>query len=907
MNKINVTLNQKIYEVGAQETILAACKSVGITIPALCYLEGISEEATCSLCLVEVKGARSLVRACVAKVTAGMEIFTDTERVKKARALNLELILARHPLDCMTCDKDGDCLLQDMAYKFGIKKSRFLEDTDIFAAPQETPWSSNPFIEFFPQKCIVCARCANACKNQAVLEAISMVKRGRAEKVSTPFEMPLEKTNCQFCGECLQACPTSALIEKTRIGKGRLKDFTVTDTICAYCGVGCTLSMQTDGNNDIIVASGKTQDSVNKGRTCVKGRYGHEYVSSSDRLRSPLIKENGKFREASWEEAIHFTVERLSAIKAKYGPDSIAVLGSSKCTNEDNYLVQKFARAVIGTNNVDNCARLCHASTVVGLSKSFGAGAATNSCEDIKDSDVMLIIGSNMAEAHPVIAQMVKAQKKNSGAKIIVCDPRFVNMAKAADLYLPHSPGSDVALLNGMMKVIIEKNLQNQEFINSYTEGYEELKKAVSEYSLDKVCKITGVAPELIEEAALIYAKAKNAMIFYTMGITQHTTGVDNVQSLANLALLTGNIGREGAGIMALRGQANVQGACDMGVLPDVLPGYQKVADHAVRGKFEAVWGVKLSEKLGLCVTELATASLKGTLKAVYAMGENPLMTEPDIQHVKEGFENLEFLAVQDIFLSATAELADVVFPAAAAYEKDGTFANTERRVQLLRQARKKPSGAKFDWEIVCNVASAMGYPMEYQSPAQIMEEIAALTPSYAGIHHSRLDKLGLQWPCPDSKHPGTAFLYQGGVFKRPNAKALFAGIEYKTPKEMPDKDYPFVLTTGRILFHYHSGNETRRVKVLDKFVPRNYVEINPKDAVKLSIKDKEMVRVSSRRGNIDLEARVSPLPKEGVLFISFHFKEAAANVLTNPVYDALAKIPEYKVSACKIEKIGAF
>jgi len=901
---INIKVNGKNYQVAKDNTILKACESLGIFIPSLCYLEGISEEGACSLCLVEVKNMRTLMRACLTKVNESIEIFTDTERVKSAQKINLELILAHHPLDCMTCDDNGNCLLQDLAYKFGIKKSRFLEADEICDKKEETPWSSNPFIEFFPHKCILCARCTNACKNQAVLEAISMTKRGHAQKISTPFEMPLENTNCQFCGECLQACPTSALIEKTRLGKGRLKDFTVTNTVCAYCGVGCSLTMYANQENDIIVASGKIQGTVNKGRTCVKGRYGHEYVSSPDRLKLPLIKDGGKFTEVSWELAIEYTAKRLSEIKTKYGPDSIAVLGSSKCTNEDNYVVQKFARACIGTNNVDNCARLCHASTVVGLGKSFGAGAATNSCEDIKDSDVMLIIGSNMAESHPVIAQMVKAQKKENGVKIIVCDPRYVNMAKYGDIYLPHLPGSDVALINGMMKVIIEKNLQNQEFINDHTEGFEELKKTVFEYDLHKVSQITGVSPELIEEAACLYAKAKNAMIFYTMGITQHTTGVDNVQSLANLALLTGNIGKPGAGIMALRGQANVQGACDMGVLPDVLPGYQKVADQAVREKFAATWGVKLSDKAGLCVTELAAESLKGNLKAVFAMGENPLMTEPDIQHVKQGFEKLEFLVVQDIFLSETAELADVVFPASATYEKDGTFTNTERRVQLLRKARKNPLYTRFDWEIVCDLATALGYLMSYQNAAQIMEEIASLTPTYAGINHARLDKTGLQWPCTDNQHPGTQILYQGGVFKRPNAKALFSGIEYKAPKEVPDKEYPLVLTTGRILYHYHSGNETRRVKVLDQHVPRNYVEINAEDAARLAISHKDMVKVSSRRGSITLEARISELPRVGVVFISFHFKEAAANVLTNPVYDALAKIPEYKVCACRIEKI---
>ncbi len=900
---INIKVNGKDYQVAQGVTILETCRRLGVLIPSLCYLEGISEEGTCSLCLVEVKNMRTLTRACLTKVSGGMEVFTDTERVKSAQRLNLELILARHPLDCMTCDKNANCLLQDLAYKFQIKRSRFLSPKEVFEKKGLTSWDTNPFIEFSPSKCVVCGRCVNACKNQAVLEAITLSGRGHANKVATPFNMPLEKTNCQFCGECLQACPTGALMEKPRAGRGMFKDFKAVDTICAYCGVGCGLTLYTEKNNEIMMAVAKTEGSVNQGRMCVKGRFGHEFVASPDRLNSPLIRENGVFRKAGWEEAISYAARRLIEIKNKYGPDSIGVLGSSKCVNEDNFVIQKFARAVIGTNNVDNCARLCHSSTVTGLGLSLGAGAATNSLEEIKDADVLFVIGSNTAESHPVIAQMMKAAKKERSAKIIVCDPRWVNLARGADLYLPHYPGTDVALLNGIMKVIIDQGIQNQQFIDNYAEGFQGIKEITAAYDLDKVSAITGVSAELIEKAALMFASARNAMIFYTMGITQHTTGVDNVQSVANLALLTGHIGRQGAGIMALRGQANVQGACDMGALPNVFSGYQKITDEEARLKFENAWQVKLPQNPGLCSTEFTSAALKGSLKAVYSMGENPMMTEPDIQHVKKGLEALEFLVVQDIFLSETAELADVVFPAACAYEKDGSFANTERRVQLLRPASKKPDAALFDWEIVCKVAEAMGYPMVYENTAEIMEEISRLTPAYAGISHQRLEQKSLQWPCTDAQHPGTQFLYKDGQFKRPNGKALFTAIEYKPAKELPDQEYPLILTTGRILYHYHSGNETRRVKALDRFVSHNYVEINKIDAANLKIIDKEMVKVSSRRGSITLEARISARPKQGVVFISFHFKEAAANMLTNPVFDDLAKIPEYKVSACKIEK----
>ncbi len=901
---VNIKIDGKEYQVPRGTTILKACEAASIDIPTLCYLEGISEEGSCGVCVVEVKGARTLQRSCITKVREGMEIFTNTPAVREARKVNLELILAHHPLDCMTCDKDGDCSLQDLAYRFGIKKSIFLDEEEAFEEQKETSWDTNPFIQFDPQKCILCRRCVDACENQAIVEAIGIAHRGHKSEVSTPFNLPLEETDCQFCGECVQACPTGALIEKPRMGKGKHFQLESTDTVCAYCGVGCNIKLYKDKSNMLVMARGIENPLVNNGKTCVKGRFGYEYVNSEDRLTTPLIREEGKLREASWEEAVLYTAKRLKEIKEKYGSDAIGVLGSSRCTNEDNYVVQKFARAVLGTNNVDNCARLCHSSTVTGLGKALGAGAATNSLDDIKDADVMFVIGSNMTETHPVISQIVKKHQKYDGAKIIVCDPRRTDIAKSADLFLQHNPGTDVALLNGIMNVIIHKDLIDRKFIDEHTEGFEEFKKVVEKYDLDTVSRLTGVDKTLIERAAEIYGKAKNAMIFYTMGITQHTTGTDNVLSVANLALITGNLGREGTGINPLRGQANVQGACDLGALPNVFPGYQKVVDPDVRAKFEKAWGVNLPEKVGIPVSEFGEKALKNEIKAIYIMGENPLMTEPDLRRVREGFEKLEFLAVQDIFLSETAELADVVFPASAAYEKDGTFTNTERRVQLLRPARERPKNAKYDWKIVCEVSKAMGYQMHYRNSAEIMDEIAELTPSYAGIHHNRLEKQGLQWPCPADDHPGTKFLHKDGHFKRPSGRGLISPVEYKPAKELPDAEYPFFLTTGRILYHYHSGNESRRVKVLDEFVPKNYAEINPEDANELGIKDGDMVRVSTRRGSIEVKSRISERPKKGVIFISFHFKEAAVNILTNPVLDPIAKIPEYKVCACKIQKI---
>ncbi len=901
---ILVKIDGKDYQFSQGITILNACKIANYDIPTLCYLENIAEEGSCGMCVVEVKGAKTLQRACIIKVTEGMEITTESSAVREARKLNLELALAHHPLDCMTCDADGDCELQELAYEFGIKRSQFLDEKEVFEYPKETSWDSNPFIQFNPQKCILCRRCVDACESQAIVEAIGIGMRGYKSTVSTPFNLPLEQTDCQFCAACVQACPVGALVEKPRVGKGKIFNLEKTDTICAYCGTGCEVTLYRDKKNDLVLARGIDDSIVNEGRLCVKGRYGYEYVNSKDRLTTPLIKENGKFREATWEEAIEYTSKRLLEIKEKYGPDAIGVLGSSRCTNEDNYVVQKFARAVIGTNNVDNCARLCHASTIAGLGKALGAAAATNPIEDIKNTDVMFVIGSNMTETHPVISQFIKENQRKRGAKLIVCDPRKTDLAKVSDIHIQHYPGTDVALLNGTMKVIVDKGLVNKEFIEAHTEGYDEFVKIVSKYDIETVSKITGVDKALIEKAAEMYATAPNATIFYTMGITQHSVGTDNVLSVANLALVTGHIGREGNGINPLRGQANVQGACDMGALPDVYTGYQKVIDPASREKFEKAWRVKLPDKAGMPVTEFGDAALSGKLKAIFAMGENPLMTEPDIKHVRKGFENLEFLAVQEIFLSETAELADVVFPSAAAYEKEGTFTNTERRVQLLRPAREKPINAKFDWEIVSLVSTKIGYPMKYKNADEIMDELAKLTPSYAGIHHFRLEQSGIQWPCPTDDHEGTKILHYGGNFKRSNGKAFIAPVEYIKAKELPDKEYPFILTTGRILYHYHSGNESRRVKVLDTFVPRNYIEISKEDAESLKINNKDSVRVSTRRGSIDLEARVSDKPKKSVVFISFHFREAAANILTNAALDPVSKIPEYKVAACKIEKI---
>ncbi|RKY64324.1 MAG: formate dehydrogenase subunit alpha [Candidatus Latescibacterota bacterium] len=669
-------------------------------------------------------------------------------------------------------------------------------------------------------------------------------------------------------------------------------------TTCAFCGCGCRYYLLVRGEK-VVGVSPAPGDPVSEGRLCVKGWNSFQFINHPERLKRPLVRDGGGFREASWDEALELVAERLSGIKERHGPDSLAFLSSAKCTNEENYLMMKLARAVFSTNNVDHCARLCHASTVVGLASTFGSGAMTNSISEIEDSDCILVTGSNTTEQHPLVAARVLRALKR-GARLIVVDPRRIQLSKLATLHLRQRPGTDVAWLNGMMYVILDEGLEKRDFIEERTEGFEELEKVVSDYSPGEVERITGIPARDLVEAARLYGRAERASIIYSMGITQHTTGVDNVRSCANLAMLTGNVGRYATGVNPLRGQNNVQGACDVGALPDVLSGYQKVSDPEVRDKFERAWGVKLPQDPGLTVVEMIESALRGEVRAMYIMGENPMLSDPDVGQVERGLGNLEFLVVQDIFLSETARLADVVLPAASFAEKDGTFTNTERRVMRIRKALDPPGRAKADWEILCDLARKLGADWDYGSPSEIFDEIASLTPIYHGISYRRLEGWGIQWPCPSEDHPGTPYLHKG---KFARGKGKFIPARYRPPDELPSKEYPFVLTTGRVYFHWHTGTMTRRISVLDREVPRAFVEVNPEDAGRLGIRDGARVKVSSRRGEVEVEAKVTDVVPEGVVFMPFHFLEAAANRLTNPALDPEAMIPEYKVCAVRIER----
>jgi len=669
-------------------------------------------------------------------------------------------------------------------------------------------------------------------------------------------------------------------------------------TTCVYCGTGCNLYLKVRDGRVVGVVPSKGHP-VNEGRLCIKGWNVHEFIHDPNRLTSPLIRGETGLAETTWDAALDYVASRLNEVKQRYGPDAIGLRASSKCTNEENYLMQKFARAVIGTNNVDNCARLCHASTVVGLAVAFGSGAMTNSIGELEDAEVILVIGSNTTEQHPIIAhRILKAVEK--GAKLLIADPRLLDLSSFASIHVRQRPGTDVALLNGIMNVIVSEGLFDEDFIRARTENFESFRKTVEKYDLKRVEEITGVPVEEIREMARLFAKSRRSTIVYSMGITQHTTGTDNVFSIANLAMVTGNVGREATGVNPLRGHQNVQGACDVGALPDLLPGYQQVSDEQARSNLERVWGVKLPEGKGLTLVELIDAAHAGKIKAMYIMGANPMVSDPDVGRVEEALKKLELLVVQDIFLSETARLAHVVLPAACFAEKDGTFTNTERRIQRVRKAVPPPGNSRADWEIIVELARRMGYEMHYDSPSEIMEEIAKVTPIYGGVSYKRLEGFGLQWPCPNADHPGTRFLHSG---KFSRGLGLFNPVEYAPPSELTDEDYPFTLTTGRVLFQFHTGTMTRRSPTLEREEPEGYVEINPKDAGSLGIMTGGLVRLTSRRGSICVKAVVTERTPGKTVFVPFHFAEAAANALTNPALDPRAKIPELKVCAVRVER----
>ena len=670
-------------------------------------------------------------------------------------------------------------------------------------------------------------------------------------------------------------------------------------TTCPYCGTGCAFYLLSDDRGRLVGVEPSATHPVSRGGLCVKGWNAHAFVHHPDRLTAPLIRKGGELRPASWDEALDLVASRLRAIRDVHGPDALMFLSSAKATNEENYLLMKLARGVFGTNNIDHCARLCHSSSVVGLAETLGSGAMTNTIACIDEADVILVTGSNATEQHPLIgARILEASRR--GARLIVADSRRIRLARFADHHLRHTNGTDVPLFNAMAHVILREGLENRAFIEERTEGIEALRQAVESWTPERAAPVTGVPAEEIAAAARLFAGGERGMIVYSMGITQHTHGVDNVRVLSNLALLTGNLGRPGTGINPLRGQNNVQGGCDMGALPNVLTGYQPVSDPAVREKFAAAWGIeRLPETPGLTATAAMNAAANGKVKAFFILGENPMLSDPDQAHVRRALESLDFLVVQDIFPTATAALADVVLPAASFAERAGTFTSTERRIQRVRKAVEPPGEARPDGEILADLAARAGYAMS-ADPSAVMDEIAALTPGYGGISYHRLENHGLHWPCPDRQHPGTPILHTG-AFTR--GRGRFRSVDFRPPEETPDADYPFLLTTGRTYFHWHTGTMTRRTHLLDREEPFAFVEIHPEDARRLGIAERREVFVATRRGEIRARARVTEMVVPGLLFIPFHFEEGAANALTLNALDPESKIPEYKVCAARVRR----
>jgi formate dehydrogenase alpha subunit len=884
---IQLTIDGHPVKVAKGATVLQACDAAGVHVPTLCDDPDLVPYGACRFCIVKIDGVRGLPTSCTTPVAEGMTVTTDDDEIRRVRTMTAQLLLSDHPRDCLTCASNGNCGLQTIAADLGI--------TERVLRPMERKVElddSNPCFTFDLGMCVLCGICVRTCEEVQGLGAIDLVRRGFDTAVQPFGEVAIRDSICESCGECVERCPTGALAPR-----GFLPPQRETSSVCPYCGTGCLIKLGTRGDR-IVSARGDRSSPVAQGRLCVKGRFGaFEFVNHPDRLTSPLIREGDGFREASWDEALALVADRLKCVPGH----AFGGLASAKVPNEDNYVFQKFTRAVMGSNNVDHCARLCHSSTVAGLAASFGSGAMTNTVGDLGEADAILVTGSNTTESHPIIGLEIRKAVER-GTELLVFDPRRISLTRRAAVWGRQLSGTDVVWINGLMHVILREGLHDQAFIDERTEGFEAVRDAVAAYTPERVEAISGIPAADIERAARIYGRAERAAIVYSMGITQHTTGVDAVRSLANLAMLTGNIGRRGTGVNPLRGQNNVQGACDLGALPNVFPGYQKVADDEARAKFEAAWDVTLSPEPGLTVTEMLSAALEGDLHALYIMGENPMVSDPDVTHVEEALRTLDFLVVQDLFLTETARLADVVLPAVSYAERDGTYTNTERLVQRTEPVIRPLRGARRDWQILCDVARRLGYAMEYEDTEAVSDEIRSLTPSYAGISYDRL-RAGenLHWPCPDESHPGTPILH-AGQFAR--GKGAFHPVEYLPPAELPDGDYPLTLTTGRVLVHFHSLSMTGRSEGLLGLEPECFVEVNEADAARLEVEDSEYVRVSTRRGEVTARARVGSRVPGGTIFMPFHYGDQPANRLTNPAVDPTAKIPEYKVCGARIDKL---
>jgi formate dehydrogenase major subunit len=929
MSQVSLTIDGREVEVLQGTTIWSAARELGIDIPVLCHDPRLRPVGVCRMCVVDV-GGRVLAAACVRPCEQGMRVTTSSPAIDGHRKMLTNLLMSDQPASCPKEATTGDSQLHQLARRY----SAFGEELPRGNGRKKD--GSSKVIAVDHQACILCDRCIRGCDEIQNNEVIGRSGKGYTATIAFDLDRPMGESTCVSCGECMSVCPTGALTNKPiTLPIAPRAALTKVDSVCPYCGVGCSLSYYVnEQENKIVYAEGR-ESPVNHGRLCVKGRYGFDYSSHAQRLDRPLIRRAEAypkgplspeveghshatdrasklvryedvlpaFREASWDETLDLVASRLKSIRDQHGCGSLAGFGSAKCSIEEAYVFQKLVRAVFGTNNVDHCTRLCHASSVAALLEGIGSGAVTNTFAGIAEADVALFAGTNTTANHPVAATFFK-EAAERGCKLIVVDPRRPDLAMHAWRYARIAPGSDVSFYNGMLHVIIRDGLVDEAYVRENVTGFDALRETVAKYPPDVAAKLCGIPAATIEEIAHAYGKARAALTFWGMGISQHTHGTDNARCLIALCMLTGNCGRPGTGLHPLRGQNNVQGASDAGLIPMMYPDYQRVTDPAHRKKFEAAWGVPLDDKAGLTVTEITSGALQGSIKGLYCLGENPFLSDPNVNKVRKALAKLDFLVVQDIFLTETAEFADVILPASSYMEKLGTYCNTDRRVQIGRPALKLPGQARLDWQIVCDIATRMGYPMRYDGPEAIFREMVALAPSYDGLDYDIIGSTGRLWPAPDRAAPDGVQVLFGDGYPTSDGKAKLVPCEVVPAKELPDADYPLVLNTGRLLEHWHTGTMTRRAVALDAIAPEATVEVHPDDLAALGIADGNIVAVSSRRGRIELKAVATRRTRAGSVFIPFHFREAAANLLTNDVIDPFGKIPEFKFCAVKIEPI---
>jgi formate dehydrogenase major subunit len=920
-------------------TIWQAAKDAGIEIPVLCHDERYDPVGVCRMCVVDV-GARVYAASCVRPCEDGMEVKTATPELERNRAQLTELLLVdQPPIDedpKETTTADNELLV--LVRRYGVQQ----EETPVPRGLGRGEDHSNPVISVNHDACILCDRCVRACDDVQGNDVIGRVLKGSDTRIAFDLDDPMGESSCVTCGECVAACPTGALTNKpiNDVPIRSREELRQVDTVCPYCGVGCALTFNVDDERDAIAyADGRAQPG-SQSRLCVKGRYGWDYSFSPQRLSVPLIRREssypkgplstdvrgesgarggGKkkpgglvdydevmphFREATWEEALDLAASKLKQIHTESGSGSIAGFGSAKCSNEEAYLFQKLIRAGFGTNNIDHCTRLCHASSVAALFEGVGSGAVSTTYGDVINADVAILAGTNTTANHPVASSFFK-QARRRGTTLIVVDPRRERIADHADIFCQIKPGTDVAFYNGVMHEVIRLGLVDREFIASRTSGYGELAKLLREYTPERVEQITGIDADTIRLVARIWGEAGAGVIYWGMGISQHTTGTDNARCLIAMCSITGNVGKQGTGLHPLRGQNNVQGASDAGLIPMFYPDYQPVDAEGVRERFEEAWGRDLDPNRGLTVTEIVGAALHGSVRGMYMMGENPFLSDPNINKVRKALSSLDFLVVQDIFLTETAEFADVILPATTFMEKDGTYTNTDRRVQLGRKVLEPRGQARPDWQIIQDISNRIGLPMDYGHPSEIFDELVSLMPNYGGLHYDNLGLTGKLYPNPDPVNSdGTVVLFDER-FGTDDGLAHLVPAEWLPAKELPSDEYPFILNTGRLLEHWHTGSMTRRSFALDAIQPEPYVFLNPDDAKAMGVGDGDFVRVSSRRGTIETRARLSHRDTPGTCFMPFHFREAAANLLTIDEIDPMGKIPEFKFCAVSIERAG--